>query len=95
MHQLKDGTANCPASCSFSATLVDNDTYFYGQAINQPDHPSFIKAMVKEVDDLFNNGVWQLRRRSELGHIFPSCSNDHCASPFSFVSSTELEVQEH
>jgi hypothetical protein len=69
MHQLKDGTANCPASCSFSATLVDNDTYFYGQAINQPDHPSFIKAMVKEVDDLFNNGVWQLRRRSELGHI--------------------------
>jgi hypothetical protein len=61
MHQLEDGTANLPASCAFPATLVDNDTYFYGQAMCQPDQMSFIKAMVKEVDDLFDNGVWQLR----------------------------------
>jgi hypothetical protein len=60
MHQLEDGTANFSVSCAFSAMLVDNDTYFYGQAMNQPDHPSFIKAMVKEMDDLFDNGVWQL-----------------------------------
>jgi hypothetical protein len=69
MNQLEDGTANLPASFAFLATLVDNDTYFNGQAMNQPDRPSFIKAMVKEVDDLFQNGVWQLRRRSELGNI--------------------------
>jgi hypothetical protein len=69
MHRLEDGTANFPASCAFPATLVDNDTYFYGQAMCQPDQMSFIKVMVKEVDDLFDNGVWQLRRHSELGNI--------------------------
>ncbi len=36
MHQLEDGTANFPVSCAFPATLVDNDTYFYGQAMRQP-----------------------------------------------------------
>jgi hypothetical protein len=40
--------------------MMDNDTYFYNQAIYQPDCPSFIKAMVKEVDDPFHTSVWQL-----------------------------------
>jgi hypothetical protein len=60
MHQLLDGTVNYPDSCAFSASMVDNDTYFYNQAIYQPDCPSFIKAMVKEVDDPFHTSVWQL-----------------------------------
>jgi hypothetical protein len=60
MHELDNGTANYPDSCVLSATLVDNDTYFYGQAMTQPNRLSFIKAMVKEVDGLFGNCVWQL-----------------------------------
>ncbi len=43
MHQLEDGTANFPSSCAYSASLVDNDTYFYNQAMSQPDHPSSSK----------------------------------------------------
>jgi hypothetical protein len=48
MHQLEDDIADYPDSNAFSATLVDNGTYFYSQAMNQPDRLSFIKAVVKE-----------------------------------------------
>jgi hypothetical protein len=56
-------------SFAFPTTLADNNTYFYSQAMQQPDHQDFIKAMVKEVDDLFDTGVWRLCRRSDLGII--------------------------
>jgi len=69
MHQLDDGSMNQSYSFAFPATLADNDTYFYSQAMQQPDRQDFIKAMVKEVDDLFDTGVWRLRRRSDLGII--------------------------
>jgi hypothetical protein len=39
--------------------------------MQQPDHAAFIQAMVKEVDDLFDTGVWRLWKRSELGIIKP------------------------
>jgi hypothetical protein len=48
MNQLHDGTMSHADAYAFSATMTDNDTYFYGQAMNQPDQPSFIKAMVKK-----------------------------------------------
>jgi hypothetical protein len=69
MNQLDDGTVNYMDACAFHATIADNDTYFYHQAMQQPDRSSFIRAMVKEVNDLFENDVWQLRRRSELGAV--------------------------
>jgi hypothetical protein len=49
--------------------MLDNDTYCYSQALGQPDCGDFITATVKEVDDLFNTGVWQLQRHSDLGNI--------------------------
>lgn len=61
MNQLDDGTVNYLDTCAFHATFADNDAYFYHQAMQQPDCSSFIKAMVKEVHDLFENDVWQLR----------------------------------
>lgn len=67
--QLDDGTANMHQVFAFPALMPDNDTYFYSQALNQPDRSDFIKAMQKEVTDLFNTNVWQLRKRSELGDI--------------------------
>lgn len=69
MHHLGNGTANFSFSFAFLATVVDNDTYFYGQAMHQPDSAYFIQAMQKEVNDLFASDVWQLRCPSELGDI--------------------------
>jgi hypothetical protein len=69
MNQLHDVTLGNADVCAFPSVLADNDTYFYGQAMNQPDRPNFIKVMVKEIDDLFQNDVWQLRHRSEAGDI--------------------------
>ncbi len=69
MQQLDDGTMNPSHSFAFPATLADNDTYYYSQAMQQPDHSDFIKGMVNEVDDLFATEVWTLRKRSELGFI--------------------------
>jgi len=69
MNQLHDGTLGNADVCAFPSVLADNDTYFYGQAMNQPDRPNFIKAMVKEIDDLFQNDVWQLCHCTEVGDI--------------------------
>jgi hypothetical protein len=69
MNQLHDGTLGNADVFAFPSVLADNDTYFYGQAMNQPDRPNFIRAMVKEIDDLFQNDVWQLRHHSEVGDI--------------------------
>lgn len=52
MQQLDDGTLNTSQSFVFPATLADNETYYYSQAMQQPDHADFIKAMVKEVNDM-------------------------------------------
>jgi hypothetical protein len=71
LQKLEDGTINHSHSYAFPATLADNDTYFYSQAMQQSDCQEFIKAMVKEVDDLFNSGVWQLCKRSEIGKYKP------------------------
>jgi hypothetical protein len=69
MNQLHDVTLDNADVCAFASVLADNDTYFYGQAMNQPDWPNFIKAMVKEIDDLFQNDAWQHRHHSEVGDI--------------------------
>ena len=69
MNQLHDGTLGNADVCAFPSVLADNDPYFYGQAMNQPDRPTFIKAMVKEIDDLFQNDVWQLCHCTEVGDI--------------------------
>jgi hypothetical protein len=58
-------------SFAFLLMLADDNTYFYIQAMQQPDCAAFIQAMVKKVDDLFDTGVWRLRKQSELGIIKP------------------------
>jgi hypothetical protein len=65
MQQLDGGSMNQSHSFAFLATLADNDTYFYSSAMQQLDWKDFIKATVKEVDDLFDTGVWRLNKHSE------------------------------
>ncbi len=67
LQQLDDGTLNSTHPLAFSATLADNEVFHYGQAMKQPDRASFITAMVKEVENLTNAGVWELKRKSEIG----------------------------
>jgi hypothetical protein len=42
---------------------------FYSQVISQLDHLSFFKAIVKDMDNLYDTSVWQLQQCSELGDI--------------------------
>jgi hypothetical protein len=56
---------------AFAATLADNETFHYGDAMKQPDKSSFLKAMIKEVDVLTQSGVWTLRKCSEIRHHKP------------------------
>lgn len=69
MQQLDDGSMSQSHSYAFPATLADNDTYFYSQVMQQPDHKDFIKTIVKELGDLFDTEVWRLCKCSELGII--------------------------
>lgn len=68
---LDDGTANSFHPLAVSATLADNEVFHYGQAMKQSDRASdrasFIKAIVKEGEDLTKAGLWELRKRSEIG----------------------------
>lgn len=69
IRSLDDGTMNSFHPLAFSAALADNEVFHYGQAMKQPDRVFFIKAMIKEVDDLTRTGVWELRKRSEIGNV--------------------------
>jgi hypothetical protein len=60
VHFLDNGTLNASHPLAFSATLADNETFYYGQAMAQPDKHLFIKAMVKEIDDLTSEDIWAL-----------------------------------
>jgi hypothetical protein len=62
-----DGTVNFIHPLAF-ATLADNETFHYGDAMNQHDISSFITAMVKEADDLTKTGVWVLQRHSKISY---------------------------
>jgi hypothetical protein len=57
---LDDGTANFSHPLAFATTLADNETFHYGDAMKQPNKSSFLHAMIKEVNDLSNSGVWIL-----------------------------------
>jgi hypothetical protein len=63
----KDGTYNEIHPFAFAATLSDSETFHYGDAMKQPDKILFLKAMVKEVDDLTTAGIWVIRRREDIG----------------------------
>jgi hypothetical protein len=71
---LDDGTTNVSLPLAFAATLADNETFHFGDAMKQPDKSSFIKAMIKEADDLTKSGVWVLRRRSEVCNKHVICA---------------------
>ena len=46
--------------------VADPDTMYLHQAMKQPDKREFIKAMVKEVEDQFQNGNFTIIPRSQL-----------------------------
>ena len=35
--------------------------------MKQPDWPLFLKAMVKEIEDLSSAGIWVIRKRDDIG----------------------------
>jgi hypothetical protein len=84
---LDDGTTNVSHPLAFAVTLADNKTFHYGDAMKQPDKSSFIKAMIKEADDLTNSGVWFLRRRLEV-------SNKHVIQPYGALNGREHPMGE-
>ena len=59
-HQrLADGTEDAMHPLAFSAHLADTETFHYCQAIKQADHTLFMHAMIKEIQDLIEAGVFQ------------------------------------
>jgi hypothetical protein len=64
--RLSDGTSNALHPMAFAAQMADTETFHYGAAMKQPDKVLFMKAMIKEVSDLFNSDVFELKRRSEI-----------------------------
>lgn len=44
----------------------DPDTLYYHQAMREPDAEEFLKSMVKEINDQFNNGNFTVVHRSEV-----------------------------
>jgi len=64
--RLEDGTQNELHAMAFATQVADTETFHYGDAMKQPDKLLFMKAMVKEVQDLLNSKVFELKRRSEI-----------------------------
>jgi hypothetical protein len=50
---------------AFAAMLSNTETFHYSDAMHQLDHIEFMKAMVKEVDDLSSARIWELKKRSK------------------------------
>lgn len=48
------------------AAKSDPDTFYYGQAMKQPDSHKFRQAMQQEIDDHTNNKHWKVRKRKEM-----------------------------
>ena len=48
------------------AASADPDTMYYHEAMREPDHAEFVKAMAKEVKSHTENGVWELVPRSSV-----------------------------
>lgn len=61
-----DGTVNeiDPVSQIF-ATLSDNETYTFKDAMAQPDKDDFLKAMIKEANDHHDRKHWEIVKRTE------------------------------
>ena len=66
VRKLADGTLNKLHPFGFAVGLTDTETFHLGAAIKQPDKPAFMKAMVKEIENLTNADVWQLKLKSEI-----------------------------
>ena len=64
-----DGTINFinPVSQVF-ASLQDNDTYTYREAMQQSDRRDFVVAMYKEIMDHHNRDHWKIVNRHSVGN---------------------------
>ena len=56
--RLSDGTSNDVHPMAYAAQMASTETFHYGAAMKQPDKVLFMKAMIKEVSDLFNSDVF-------------------------------------
>jgi len=64
--RLPDGTSNDFHPMAYAAQMASTETFHYGAAMKQPDKVLFMKAMIKEVSDLFASDVFELKKRSEI-----------------------------
>jgi len=49
------------------ATSGKNDTFYFHDAMKEPDRDQFIMAMTKELKDHHDNNHWKLVKRSTIG----------------------------
>ena len=66
-NELYDGTFNATHLFSLvTQDLSSNETFHYGQAMQQADKDDFREAMIKEVRDHEQRGHWELVLRSDM-----------------------------
>ena len=61
-----DATLNLVDPRLLAASMVDQDTMHYGDAMRAHDQQEFREAMVKEVEDLTKTHVWKLIWKSDM-----------------------------
>ena len=64
VHENADSTINYEHPNAFAAKATDSETYYYQQAMQQPNHTDFCKAMIKEIDLL--QPIWNLVPHSNI-----------------------------
>lgn len=63
-----DGSFNFKHPLSFVTQAGKNDTYYFSQAMQEPDRDQFIAAMIKEINDHESNHHWVLVPRKDIGN---------------------------
>ncbi len=69
VNELYDGTLNSICAYAFSNIALDmsnNEVFAYTKAMQQPDAPQFIKAMVREIEENKSRKHWEIVRHSTI-----------------------------
>jgi hypothetical protein len=69
VNEFYDGTLNSICAYAFSSIALDvsnNEVFTYTKAMQQPDAPQFIKAMVREIEDHKSQKHWEIVCRSTI-----------------------------
>ncbi len=62
---LYDRTINCFSTLAQSS-MASNETFYYKQALQEPDYHEFVKAMVNKVDNHESQVYWTLTKCCDI-----------------------------